>query len=77
MRVRDFFIWTFFNINNDFKTSVVIDFALDFFTDIWEENSVEYLKNREEAKMRLIKLLEIKLNYWFLILLNQLKLIKF
>jgi len=54
-----FSIWTFFNINNDFKTSVVIDFALDFFTDIWEENSVEYLKNREEAKMRLIKLLEI------------------
>lgn len=54
-----FSIWTFFNINNDFKTSVVIDFALDFFTDIWEENSVEYLKNREEAKIRLIKLLEI------------------
>jgi len=54
-----FSIWTFFNINNDFKTSIVIDFALDFFTDIWEENSIEYLKNREEAKIRLIKLLEI------------------
>ncbi len=54
-----FSIWNFFNINNDFKTSIVIDFAIDFFTDIWEENSIEYLKNREEAKNRLIKLLEI------------------
>ncbi|MDD3144972.1 MAG: MG2 domain-containing protein [Candidatus Gracilibacteria bacterium] len=55
-----FSVGTFFNINNDFKTSIVIDFALDFFTDIGEENSVQYLKNRDEAKTRLVKLLEIE-----------------
>ncbi|MDD2907509.1 MAG: alpha-2-macroglobulin family protein [Candidatus Gracilibacteria bacterium] len=55
-----FSIGTFFNINNDFKTSIVIDFELEFFTDIGEENSVEYLKNRNDAKARLVKLLEIE-----------------
>ena len=52
-----FSIWTYFNVNNDFKTSIFIDSSLDFFTDIWEENSIEYLKNREEVKTRLLNLI--------------------
>lgn len=55
-----FSTWSFFNVNNNFKSSIEIDFKLDFFTDIWEENSDEFIKNRIEAKKRLLKLIDIK-----------------
>lgn len=55
-----FSIWNYFNINNDFKTSVHIDSTLDLFTDIWEENSEVFLKNREEVKLRFQKLISIE-----------------
>lgn len=50
----------FFDINNDFKSQVFIDFELDFFRDAWEENSDEYIENRLAAKKRLIDLIEIE-----------------
>lgn len=51
--------WTFFNINNDFKSQVVIDFELDFFRDAWEIDSDEYIQNRVDAKKRLVGLFQI------------------
>ncbi|MDD3794035.1 MAG: alpha-2-macroglobulin family protein [Candidatus Gracilibacteria bacterium] len=55
-----FSIGNYFNINNDFKTSIHIDSALDLFTDVGEENSEVFLKNREEVKLRFQKLISIE-----------------
>jgi len=57
-----FWTWSFFDVNNDFKSNINIDFSMPFFKDIWELASQEYMNNRIDAKKRLIKLLEIKPN---------------
>jgi uncharacterized protein YfaS (alpha-2-macroglobulin family) len=51
---------SFFNVNNDFKSIISLDFSLPFFEDKWELWSDEYLLNIENAKKRLVKLLSIK-----------------
>lgn len=56
----EFSNWTFFDINNDFKSQLFIDFELEFFRDIGEENSDEFINNRIEAKKRLIDLIQIE-----------------
>lgn len=56
----NFWTWIFFNVENDFKSSIYIDFSLDFFTDTAEENSEEFIENRVEAKKRLFNLIEIE-----------------
>ena len=55
-----FWTWSFFDVENDFKSYINIDFSIDFYTDIWDEWSDEYMVNRIEAKKRLKNLLEIK-----------------
>gem|GEM_PF-597664 len=50
---------SFFDIENDFKSSVHVNFSLPFFEDIVDTQSEEFLKNRIEAKKRLVGLLEI------------------
>jgi len=50
---------SFFNINNDFKSEINIDFKLDFFKDVWLEWTKEFIENRSNAKQRLLSLIEI------------------
>ncbi|MDP2090984.1 MAG: alpha-2-macroglobulin family protein [Candidatus Gracilibacteria bacterium] len=49
-----------FDVENDFKSEVKMDFSLEFFTEVGDENSEEYLKNRIEVKNRLKNLLVIE-----------------
>ena len=49
----------FFNVNNDFKSSISLDFSLPFYEDKGDIASDEYIKNRTNAKKRLIKLIAI------------------
>jgi len=60
-----FSTWTLFNVENDFKSEVKLDFSLDFYSDIGDENSEEYMNNRIEAKKRLKDLIVIEpaINY--------------
>jgi len=46
-------------LDYDFKSSVNIDFSLDFFEDKYEEDSELFIENRINAKKRLISLLDI------------------
>ena len=50
---------SFFDVENDFKTSINLDFSLPFYEDIKNVESEEFLKNRIQAKKRLIGLLDI------------------
>lgn len=54
-----FSTWTFFNPRNDFKSIIWINFSQDFYTDVWEEDSEEFLANRSKAKKELLKMIEI------------------
>jgi len=56
----DFNVWTYLNPNNDFKTRISLKFSSNFFKDIWEKDSKEYLANRLKEKNRLIDLLKIE-----------------
>ena len=49
----------FFNVNNDFKSNIDLEFSLPFYTDTWILWSDEYIENRINAKKRLISLLTI------------------
>jgi len=49
----------FFDANNNFKTSITLDFSLPFYEDIWKIASDEYMSNRVIAKEKLIKLISI------------------
>ena len=55
----EFGTWTFFDVENDFKSTVFIDFSLDFYEDKYEEWSEDFINNRIDAKERLISLLDI------------------
>lgn len=55
-----FSIGRFFDIENDFKTSIVLDFELDFFEDVWSSDSKEFIENRIEAKNRLKNLISFE-----------------
>jgi hypothetical protein len=46
-------------VNNDFKSSISLDFSLPFYEDKGDIASDEYIKNRTNAKKRLIKLIAI------------------
>lgn len=48
-----------FDVENDFKSSVHIDFGLPFYEDTDDINSEAFIENRTAAKQRLIDLLEI------------------
>jgi len=48
-----------FDIENDFKSSVYLDFGLPFYEDSEDINSDEFIQNRSDAKERLISLLDI------------------
>ncbi len=50
---------SFFDVNNDFKSSIHLDFSFPFYEDTATVGSEEYMKNRIEAKQRLISLLDI------------------
>ena len=56
----------FFDVANDFKSSISLDLSLPFYEDKGEVASSEYIENRTNAKKRLIKLIsispEVKLN---------------
>jgi len=56
----------FFDVANDFKSSISLNFSLPFYKDKGEVASSEYIENRTNAKKRLIKLIsispEVKLN---------------
>ncbi len=54
-----FSIGSLFDVENDFKSSVNIDFGLPFYEDISDIESEEFLENRIRAKKRLIELLDI------------------
>ena len=56
----EFGTWAFFDIDQDFKSSVNIDFSLDFFEDKYEVDSEDFINNRIKAKQKLIDLLEIE-----------------
>lgn len=56
----DFSTWSFFEVDNDFKSTINIDFSLDFFEDSYEEWTKKYIDNRIKAKQKLINLLEIE-----------------
>lgn len=58
----EFWTWSFFNIEQDFKSNFNISFSLDFYEDSWELNSEEFINNRIDAKKRLINLIEITPN---------------
>ncbi len=55
-----FSTWALFDVENDFKSEVKMDFSLEYFTDKWDENSQEYMNNRIEAKKRLKNLVVIE-----------------
>ncbi len=61
-----------FDIENDFKTSINLEFWIPFYEDKWDVNSDEFLENRIEAKKRLASLIEVswwvKLDYEDIIL---------
>jgi len=48
---------SFFDIENDFKSSVNINFSLDFFEDSDEQDQEAFIENRIKAKEKLISLL--------------------
>ena len=54
-----FSTWWLFDVENDFKSEVKLDFSLDFYSDVWNENSEEFINNRIDAKKRLKKLIVI------------------
>jgi hypothetical protein len=56
----EFSTGSYFDVENDFKSSINIDFSLDFYTDESDEDSEEFLNNRIEAKNRLLSLIEIE-----------------
>lgn len=56
----EFSTWSLFDMELDFKSTINIDFSLDFFEDTSEEWSQKYIDNRIKAKQRLLELLEIK-----------------
>lgn len=60
-----FSTWSFFNAENDFKSTIVVDFWLDFYSDLWDVNSEEFFDNRVEAKNRFLSFIDIspKLDY--------------
>ncbi|MFK7780706.1 MAG: MG2 domain-containing protein, partial [Candidatus Gracilibacteria bacterium] len=58
--VTKFSTGSLYDIDNDFKSEIKLDFSLDFYTDVGEENSTEYLNNRLGAKKRLKDLIIIK-----------------
>jgi len=51
---------SFFDLENNFKSVVNIDFSLDFFEDRDEIDSEGFIKNRIKAKEKLISLLKIE-----------------
>lgn len=55
-----FSVNNFFDVENNFKSDIAISFGMDFFSDIWEENSKEFIDNRIEAKKRLKDLILIE-----------------
>ena len=55
----EFGTWAFFDIEKDFKSSINIDFSLDFFEDTSEAWTEEFINNRIKAKEKLITLLDI------------------
>jgi hypothetical protein len=56
----EFATGSFFNIEDDFKSSVNINFSLDFFEDRDEFDDEAFIQNRIKAKEKLISLLEIE-----------------
>ncbi len=57
-----FSTWSFFDVENDFKSSINIDFSTAFYTNKWENWTLEFINNKEKAKQRLVSLL--KINNW-------------
>jgi len=55
----EFKTWSFFEIEKDFKSSINIDFSLDFYKNKWKTGSDEFIKNKTKAKEKLISLLDI------------------
>lgn len=53
-----FSTWTFFDVENDFKSTIYMDFSIPFFSDAWEADSEKYIQNRVEAKKRLLDTIE-------------------
>lgn len=54
--------WSFFQARNDFKSSFNIDFNIEFFKDLENQESEEFIENRKKAKIRLADLLSISPN---------------
>ncbi|MDD3646175.1 MAG: MG2 domain-containing protein [Candidatus Gracilibacteria bacterium] len=48
----------FFDVDNDFKSTIYMDFSIPFFSDSGETDSEEYIQNRVDAKKRLLEILE-------------------
>lgn len=58
-----FLEWKLYNIDNDFKSEIIIDFGSQYFyRDIWQPESEEFIANRIAAKKRFITLLETSQN---------------
>ncbi|PID86289.1 hypothetical protein CSB08_01355 [Candidatus Gracilibacteria bacterium] len=53
---------TFFDPENDFKSTVYLDFGVDFYEDKGESGDEEFLENRSLAKEKLIDIIEISPN---------------
>jgi len=52
--------WVFFNPENDFLSVLNINFSNNFYEDIWEINSKDFLDNRIKAKQKLLSLINIE-----------------
>ena len=58
-----FLEWKLYNVDNNFKSEIIIDFGTQhFYRDIWQPESEEFLSNRIVAKKRFIRLLETSQN---------------
>lgn len=55
-----FSTWSFFDPRNNFLSTVNINFLQNFYEDIWEEWSEEFIQNRSQAKKELLSLVDIE-----------------
>lgn len=58
--ISTFSTWVFFNPENNFLSTVNINFSKTFYEDIWQVNSDEFVNNRIKAKQKLLSLINIE-----------------
>jgi len=54
-----FSTWSLFDAENNFKSSIELDFSLPFYEDTAEPGTKEFIENRKQAKEKLVGLIEI------------------